>query len=170
MAMASSFGFHFHPPQHHNSCSYSMQLIEMIVRFGWIDPISRTFPNWFGANWAGQSFFFSWTRGKILFSGGQEAHEASQGPEAEVETNSECRLTVAQYSLQWGRAWESDFIGRVREKRNKMGVKWVHFQGRMDFQGRMVLRRLLTVTPFTLLTLVTDLRVKTIERCESGFK
>ena len=47
------------------------------------------------------------------------------------------------------------FIGRERQKAGKEGVKWVHFQGRMvakGFQGRMALRRLLKVTPFTLLS------------------
>ena len=106
-------------------------------------PISCTSRNWFGTNWAGQK-------------------DTSQVRTSQADqTNPECHLTAAQYCLQWGlrlRKWFSS------EGWRKRGRKWVHFQ------GRMVLGRLLKVTPFTLLTLVTGLRVKTIERCELGFK
>ena len=59
-------------------------------------------------------------------------------PQAD-QTNPECRLTAAQYSLQWGAAEKVIFSGRVQQNGEKMG----------EFPRRMEPGRLLTVTPFT---------------------
>ena len=59
-------------------------------------------------------------------------------PQAE-QTNPECRLTAAQYCLQWGAPEKVIFSGRVQQNGEKMGA----------FPSRMEPGRLLTVTPFT---------------------
>ena len=83
-------------------------------------------------------------------------------PQAD-QTNPECRLTAAQYCLQWGAPEKVIFSGRVQQNGGKMGRKWVHFPAEWSLG---TCSQSLLSPP----ALVTGLRVKTIERCESGFE